>query len=49
MKDYTKGRPLELPVPKRTGAVRLPVEHGSPEKSIEFLTQNKEQAKPAKA
>lgn len=49
MKDYTKGMPLQLPIPKRTGAVRLPVEHSSPEKSIEFLTQNKEQAKPAKA
>jgi NADH-quinone oxidoreductase subunit B len=49
MQDYTKGQPLNLPIPKRTGSVQLPPEFETPEKTLDFLTQNKEKAKPAKA
>lgn len=49
MQDYTKGQPLNLPIPKRSGSVQLPDEMSTPEKTLEFLTQNKEKAKPAKA
>jgi NADH-quinone oxidoreductase subunit B len=49
MKDLTKGQPLNLPVPKRSGAVLLPDELAEPAKALEFQVQNKEKAKPAKA
>jgi NADH-quinone oxidoreductase subunit B len=49
MKEFTKGQPIQLPVPKRSGSVLLPEELATPEKALEFQTKNKEQAKPAKA
>src|SRR5436190_21445072 len=49
MKELTKGQPLNLPVPKRSGGVMLPDELADPTKSLEFQTKNKELAKPAKA
>jgi NADH-quinone oxidoreductase subunit B len=49
MKDFTKGQPLTLPLPKRSGAVMLPDELAEPAKALEFQVQNKEKAKPAKA
>src|SRR3954453_20173350 len=49
MKDYTKLRPLELPMPARTGSVQLPDEIATPEKANAFAVLNKERAKPAKA
>jgi NADH-quinone oxidoreductase subunit B len=49
MNEYTRGQPLEVPVPVRSGSVLLPVELGTPEKALEYLTKNKEAAKPAKA
>ena len=49
MKEYHKGQPVELPIPARTGSVRLPDELATPEKAFEFLKENKERAKPAKA
>jgi NADH-quinone oxidoreductase subunit B len=49
MKEYTKGQPLNLPIPKRSGAVMLPDELAEPAKALEFQVQNKERAKPAKA
>ena len=41
--------PSRAVIPKRTGGVMLPDELDSPEKSLAFQTQKKEQAKPAKA
>src|SRR5207237_7584771 len=49
MKEYTKGQPLQLPIPKRTGSVQVPDELATPEKAFEFLVQSKEKAKAAKA
>jgi NADH-quinone oxidoreductase subunit B len=49
MKELTKGQPINLPVPKRSGGVMLPDELGEPAKALEFQIQNKEKAKPAKA
>jgi NADH-quinone oxidoreductase subunit B len=49
MKEYTKGQPLTVPVPKRSGVVMLPDELAEPAKALEFQVQNKEKAKPAKA
>jgi NADH-quinone oxidoreductase subunit B len=49
MKELTKGQPLNLPVPKRTGSVLLPDELAEPAKAFEFLAKNKELAKAAKA
>ena len=49
MKDLTKGQPVTVPVPKRSGAVSLPAELQDPEKALEFLARAKEQAKPIKA
>ena len=49
MQELTKGQPLDLPTPKRTGGVMLPDEISTPEKAMEFLTQTKEKAKAAKA
>jgi NADH-quinone oxidoreductase subunit B len=48
MKEYHKGRPVELPAPARTGSVLLPPELDSPEKALEFVKETKERAKPAK-
>jgi NADH-quinone oxidoreductase subunit B len=48
MKEYHKDRPVELPVPTRTGSVLLPDELATPEKALEFIKENKELAKPAK-
>jgi NADH-quinone oxidoreductase subunit B len=48
MRDLTKGQPEELPVPARTGSVRLPAELADPEKAVEFLKEQKERAKPVK-
>jgi NADH-quinone oxidoreductase subunit B len=49
MKDLTKGQPIQLPLPKRTGSVMLPDDFAEPAKALEFQVQNKERAKPAKA
>src|SRR5947209_1311465 len=49
MKDLHKGQPMDLPVPARTGSVLLPEELAEPAKAFEFLKENKERAKPAKA
>jgi NADH-quinone oxidoreductase subunit B len=49
MKDLTKGQPITVPVPKRSGGVSLPAELADPEKALEFLARAKEQAKPIKA
>jgi NADH-quinone oxidoreductase subunit B len=49
MKALTKGQPLTLPLPKRTGSVLVPDELSTPEKANEFATANKERAKAAKA
>ncbi len=49
MKDFTKGQPLTLPIPKRTGAVAVPEVLNTPEKALAFQTETKEKAKPAKA
>ncbi len=49
MKELTKGQPITLPVPKRTGGVMLPSELDTFEKANEFVTSTKEKAKPAKA
>jgi NADH-quinone oxidoreductase subunit B len=48
MKELTKGQPLNLPVPKRTGSVLLPDELAEPAKALEFQVKNKEMAKAAK-
>jgi NADH-quinone oxidoreductase subunit B len=49
MKDFTKGQPLTLPIPKRSGGVMLPDELAEPARALEFQVQNKEKAKAAKA
>jgi NADH-quinone oxidoreductase subunit B len=49
MREFTKGQPLELPMPARTGSVQLPDEIATPEKATAFAVLNKERAKPAKA
>ena len=49
MKELTKGQPINLPTPKRSGAVMLPDELAEPARALEFQVQNKEKAKPAKA
>jgi NADH-quinone oxidoreductase subunit B len=49
MKEFTKGQPWETPIPVGIGSVRLPDELNTPEKAMEFLTKNKESAKPSKA
>lgn len=49
MKELTRGQPITLPVPKRSGGVMLPDELAEPGKALEFQVQNKEKAKPAKA
>src|SRR6187431_2000021 len=48
MKDLTKGQPLEVPIPARTGAVMLPDELATTELATAFAAENKERAKPAK-
>ena len=49
MKDLTRGGAKGPPVPARTGSVLLPDELATPEKALEFVKENKERAKPAKA
>jgi NADH-quinone oxidoreductase subunit B len=49
MKDLTKAQPLDMPIPSRTGYVRLPEEIDTPEKANKFAIETKEKAKPAKA
>ena len=49
MKELTRGQPINLPAPKRSGGVMLPDELAEPAKALEFQIQNKEKAKPAKA
>ena len=49
MKDLHKGQPMDVPVPARTGSVLLPAELAEPARAVEFLKDNKERAKPAKA
>ena len=49
MKDLTKGQPVEMPIPARTGhACCCRTNSPTPEKALEFLKENKERAKPAK-
>ncbi|HEV3203567.1 MAG TPA: NADH-quinone oxidoreductase subunit NuoB, partial [Gemmataceae bacterium] len=55
MKDITKGQPLAMPIPARTGYTLLPPELDDPdplkavEKQNEFARRNKERAAPTKA
>ncbi len=49
MKDLTKGQPIEVPIPSRTGYVLLPPELADVEKANAFAIKNKELATPAKA
>jgi len=49
MQELTKGQPLELPLPVRTGSVLLPAEIDTPEKANAFAVLNKERAKATKA
>ena len=55
MKDLTKGQPLTLPIPSRTGYALLPPELNDPdpqkaqEKQNEFARRTKEKAAPTKA
>jgi NADH-quinone oxidoreductase subunit B len=54
MKDLTKGQPLDVPIPARTGYVQLPPELTDPdpekaaEKAVQWVKRNKELATPAK-
>src|SRR6186997_667976 len=48
MKDFTKGQPLTLPVPKRSGAVAVPDELDSPAKALAFQSETKVRAKASK-
>ena len=49
MQELTKGQPLQLPMPMRTGSVLLPDEISTQEKANDFAVKNKERAKAAKA
>jgi NADH-quinone oxidoreductase subunit B len=49
MKDLTKGQPIDMPIPARTGYVLLPDEINTAEKADAFAKLNKEKATPAKA
>jgi len=49
MKDLTKGQPIEVPIPSRTGYVLLPPELDDMEKANAFAIKTKELATPAKA
>ena len=49
MQELTKGQPLELPLPVRTGSVLLPAEIDTPKKANAFAVLNKERAKATKA
>src|SRR5216683_4846447 len=49
MKDLTKGQPIEVPIPSRTGYVLLPPELADMEKANAFAMKTKELATPAKA
>ena len=55
MKDLTKGQPLEVPIPSRTGYTHLPPELSDPdpqkavEKQNAWAKRNKELGAPAKA
>src|SRR5262249_29751638 len=55
MKDLTKGQPLEVPIPARTGYTLLPPELSDPDpvKAVEkqnlFAKRNKERAAPTRA
>ena len=49
MKSITKGQPIEMPIPARTGYTDLPPELDTMEKANAFVIQTKEKAKPAKA
>jgi len=48
MKYLTKGQPMEVPIPSRTGYVLLPDELSTIEKANEWARKNKEAAAPAK-
>jgi NADH-quinone oxidoreductase subunit B len=49
MKYLTKGQPMEIPIPSRTGYTLLPDELSTIEKANEWARKNKEAAAPAKA
>jgi NADH-quinone oxidoreductase subunit B len=49
MNDLTKGQPVEVPIPSRTGYTLLPDELSTLEKANEFARRNKEKAAPVKA
>jgi NADH-quinone oxidoreductase subunit B len=55
MKDLTRGQPLDVPIPARTGYTLLPPELSDPdpqkavEKQLAFAKKTKELATPAKA
>ena len=49
MKTLAKDGPADPMIPERTGKVQLPDEFATPEQTLEFLKENKERAKPAKA
>lgn len=48
-RDYTARKTGEMPIPTRTGVVRLPGELATVEKANAFKTEQKEKAKPAKS
>lgn len=49
MKDLTRGQPIDMPIPVRTGFTALPDELNTMDKANEFVKRTKELAKPAKA
>src|SRR6186713_3480626 len=49
MKDLTKGQPIDMPIPARTGNVLVPPELDTMEKANAWAAANKEKAKPTKA
>jgi NADH-quinone oxidoreductase subunit B len=49
MRSLSKNQAIELPIPQRTGAARLPEEVSTTEKATAFKVAQKEAAKPAKA
>jgi NADH-quinone oxidoreductase subunit B len=49
MRSLTKDQVVDLPIPQRTGAARLPEEVSTTEKATAFKVAQKEAAKPAKA
>jgi NADH-quinone oxidoreductase subunit B len=49
MKELTKGQPIDMPIPARTGFVEVPEELNTLEKANKWAADTKEKAKPVKA